>query len=603
MNGNRCKYLLVAALLTPESPAATQDLQVTASVDAEEIGVHDQLQLTISVSGPDSGNAQAPRLPRFAGFDVVGGPNVSTQFQWINGRTSSSRSYTYILLPRKTGKQTIDAIEVQAGGKVFRANPITVSVRAGSIQPSQPRSADPFSDEGLLPGRGGSGNEVFVEAEIDRKRAYPGQQVTLTYHLYTRVGVTGLQLEESPALTGFWLEEIDVDKNPRPERRIISGREYLDYVIKRQALFPNAPGKLKIPPATFAVSARTGGDFFGIFSQSETLYRKTDELFLEVLPLPAEQQPADFSGAVGSYNLTASVDKSEAATGDAVSLRVRLSGRGNLKMVPDITLPQLQDFTIYSSKQAANVRVLEGKWIGGEKTWEYVLVPKAPGEQLIPPITMVHFNPDKTVYETLRTAPLTIKVVRGADAGSVLSGLSGVGKQPLTRQGTDINFIKLSEPSLLASGRPIYRSPWYYVLFALPIAANIALVLYRRERRRQLSDIRLAKSRRARRTALVHLRKASKAGREDPRRFYDGAAMSLSGYLADRYNLPEIALASDQLERTLTAGGVKADLIREAIACLQECDFGRFVSASYSPERTRDLTRRIRRLIDSFEES
>ncbi len=603
MNADRCTYLLLAVLLAPAAAAATQDLQVTASVDAEEVGVQDQLQLTISVSGPDSGNAEAPRLPRFAGFDVVGGPNVGTQFQWINGRTSSSRSYTYTLLPKKPGKHTIDAIEVQAGGKVFRTDPITVSVRAGSVQPSQRRSADPFGGEGLLPGRGASGNEVFVEAEIDRNRAYPGQQVTLTYHLYTRVGVTGLQLQESPTLTGFWLEEIDVDKNPRPERRNIGGREHLDYVIKRQALFPNAPGKLKIPPATFAISARTGGDFFGIFSQSETLYRKTEELFLDVLPLPAEQQPADFSGAVGSYNLAASVDKSEAATGDAVSLHVRLSGRGNLKMVSDITLPRLQDFTIYSSKQAVNVRVFEGKWIGGEKTWEYVLVPKAPGEQLIPPITMVHFNPDKSVYETLRTAPLSIKVVRGSDAGGVLSGLSGVGKQPLTRQGTDINFIKLSEPSLLASRRPIYRSPWYYLLFALPIAANIALALYKRERRRQLSDIGLAKSRRARRTALAHLRKAAKAGREDPRRFYDDAAKSLSGYLADRYNLPEIALASDQLERTLTAGGVRPDLIGEALASLQECDFGRFVSASDSPEKTRELTRRIRKLIDALEES
>ncbi len=603
MNANRRKYKLLVVLLALASPAAAQDVQVTASVDAEEIGLQDQLQLAVSVSGPDSGSAEAPRLPRFAGFDVVGGPNISTQFQWINGRYSSSRSYTYILLPRKTGRHTIDAIEVQVGGRVFRADPITVNVRAGSVRPLQSRSADPLGDEGLLPSKEGSGNEVLVEAEVDRKRAYPGQQVTLTYHLYTRVAVTGLQLQENPPLTGFWLEEIDVDKNPRAERRIIGGREYLDYVIKRQALFPNAPGKLTIPSATFAISARTGGDLFGIFPQSETLYRRTNELFLEVLPLPAETRPADFSLAVGSFNLTASLDKNQAATGDAVSLRIRLSGRGNLKMVSDIALPQLQDFTIYSSKQAANLRVLEGKWIGGEKTWEYVLVPKAPGEQVIPPITLVHFNPDKAAYETLRTAPLDIKVVRGADAGVILSGLSGVGKQPLTRQGTDINFIKLSEPSLSAGHRPVYRSPWYYLLFALPIAANIALVLHKRERRRQLSDIGLAKRRRARRTALVYLRKALKAGREDPRRSYDGAARSLSGYLSDRFNLPEISLASDQLERTLTAKGIRPDLIREAIACLQECDFGRFVSASNSPEKTRDLIRRIRELIDAFEEN
>ncbi|NWG14223.1 MAG: protein BatD [Acidobacteria bacterium] len=603
MNACRFKYAVLAAsfMLAWASPA--QDVQVAASVDADEIGLQDRLQLTITVSGPDSGDAEAPRLPGFAGFDVVGGPSVSTQFQWINGRTSSSRSYTYILAPKKTGTHMIDAVEVRVGGKVFRTEPVAVKVRAGSVRPSQPRSIDPFGDEGLIPRRSASGNNVFVEAEIDRKRAYPGQQVTLTYHLYTRVGVTGLQLQESPPLTGFWLEEIDVDKNPRPERKIIGGNEYLDYVIKRQALFPNAPGKLKIPAATFAVSARTGGEFFGIFTQSETLYRKTNELSIEVLPLPAEQRPADFHGAVGSFNLTASLDKNQVAAGEAVSLLIRIAGRGNLKMVPDVALPQLLDFTIYSSKQAANVRVFEGKWIGGDKTWEYVLVPKAPGEQVIPPITLVHFDPEKNVYETLRTAPMPVKVVRGTGAGGALSGLSGIGKQPLTRQGTDINFIKLTEPSLSAARKPPYRSPWFYLLFALPLGANIALLLYRRERRRQLSDVGLARSRRARRTALARLRKAAKAGRENPRGFYDDAAASLSGYIADKFNVPEIALASDQLERTLTARGIGPELIREAIACLEECDFGRFVTASGSPERACQLTRRISKLINALEES
>jgi hypothetical protein len=303
---------------------------------------------------------------------------------------------------------------------------------------------------------------------------------------------------------------------------------------------------------TFAIAARTGGDFFGIFGQSETIYRKTDELALEVLPFPSQGRAPNFSGAVGSYNLTASLDRNEAATGDADTLHVKLAGRGNLKMVPDLTLPQLPDFTIYSSKQAANTRLLEGRWIGGEKAWEYVLVPKAPGEQTIPPLSFRYFDPERERYETLTTLPLALKVARAADGGGAITGLSGIGKQSLTRQGTDINFIKLSAGSISPQRPPAYGSLWYYALLAVPVAMNIGLLIYQRERRRQSSDVVLARSRKARRSALARLNGSVKAGRTDPRRFYDEAAAALSGYLGDKFNLPEIALASDNLDRTLS---------------------------------------------------
>jgi hypothetical protein len=602
MKADRLHWLLPAALLAAAVLARAQDVQVTASVDADTIGTQDQLQLTVNLSGPDSGDVEAPRLPQFPGFDVVAGPSVSTQFQWINGRASSSKGFTYVLVPQKPGSYTLGPVEVRAGGKTYRTQPVAVTVTSGSSRPATRRSFDPFGDESSMPRRPPGGNDVFVTAEIDSRRAYPSQQVTLTYRLFTQVGVTGLQLQESPPLNGFWVEEMEVATNQRGERKLVNGREYLEYLVKKQALFPNTPGTLKIPSVTFAIAARTGGDFFGIFGQSETIYRKTDELALEVLPFPSQGRAPNFSGAVGSYNLTASLDRNEAATGDAVTLHVKLAGRGNLKMVPDLTLPQLPDFTIYSSKQAANTRLLEGRWIGGEKAWEYVLVPKAPGEQTIPPLSFRYFDPERERYETLTTLPLALKVARAADGGGAITGLSGIGKQSLTRQGTDINFIKLSAGSISPQRPPAYGSLWYYALLAVPVAMNIGLLIYQRERRRQSSDIVLARSRKARRSALARLNGSVKAGRTDPRRFYDEAAAALSGYLGDKFNLPEIALASDNLDRTLSEKGVRTETIKETLACLQECDFGRFVSASAAPDKMRDLVRRTRSIIDTLEE-
>ncbi len=604
MKAVRC--LIFAVLWALRLPCAVaQDVQVTATVGSDVVGIDDQFQLTVTVSGKDSGNAETPRLPRMSGFKVVGGPSVSTQFQWINGRTSSTKSYIYILLPEKEGQFTIDPVEVRVDGKVYSTQPIPVRVAASSPRRARPSPSplNPFGDEGLPASSAASNEDVFVTAELDRSSAFPGQQATLSYHLYTRVGVTGLQLQESPPLTGFWVEDLQVESNPSGTRRVINGREYQEYVVKKQALFPTATGVLKIPPSTFAISAKSGGDFFGMFGQTETIYRKTKVLTLDVKPLPENGRPANFANAVGSFNLTSSIDKTKVATGEAVDLRIKLEGRGNLKMIPDIALPPMPDFTIYSSKSAANVRPFEGNQIGGDKTWEYVIVPKAPGEQTIPSLSFSYFDPERQRYETVATQALNLTAVRGADGGNTVLGLSGINKQNLTRQGTDINFIKLSADDLAVNRRLGYNSLWLLLLAALPLALNVGIYLYQKERSKESMNLAWARSRKARRVALDRLRKAEKAGRSEPRRFYDEAAAALSGYLANKFNLPEIAVTGDSLERTLAERSVAQDTVLETVSCLRECDFGRFVPASVSDDGILALAGRIRKVIDILEQA
>lgn len=597
--------LLVALVFLPADMNA-QDMQVTAAVSTDIIGVMDQLQLTITASGGDSGQAQAPRLPRLQGLRVVGGPSLSTQYQWINGRSTSSKSFIYILLAEKEGQFTIDPVEVAVGSKIYKTQPITVRVTSASRAPApsaRTLPADPFGAED--PGRRTqvAGDDVYVTAELDRTTCYPGQQVTLTYHLYTQVNVTGLQLQENPPLTGFWVENLEVSSKPTAVPKVVNGKEYLDYVVKKQALFPNTAGKLKILPSTFAISVKSTGDFFGLFGQTDTLYRKTKEIGLEVKPLPAQNRPQGFNNAVGSFALAGELNKSEAAAGDAVSLRVTLSGRGNLKEIPDIPLPTMPDLTIYSSKREDNVRPVTGDLIGGEKTWEYVIVPKIPGDHTIPSISFSYFDPERESYETVITTPMPLKVSRGSDTGNEIAGLSGIQKQNLTRQGTDINFIKLSGAELKSRQEPLYRSAWFYALAALPLLFNVGVFLYQREQTRQSMDVVLARSRKAKRLALARLRKAEKTGRLEPRRFYDEAAQAFAGYLGDRFNLPEIAVTADSLERAMRERAIAAEAVAETVAALQQCDFGRFVAASPAAQQRSMLSDRIRKIIDTLERS
>lgn len=598
--------ILFWALAVAAMAADLQEVQVAAAVSADTVGVQDQFQLTVRVSGSDLADVAPPRLPRLRGLRVVAGPSISTQFQWINGRSSHSKSFIYVLMPETEGQFRIEPIEVQVGKRIYRTEPIDVRVTAASAAPParRPGFTDPFGEPDLEPLQPRPrGDEVFVTAELDRASAYVGQQVTLSYYLYTQVSVTGLQLQDHPPLNGFWVEDLEVESDPVGTRKVVDGREYVAYLIKKQALFPNTHGRLTIPPASFAVSARAAGGFFGIFGQSETLYRKTRETVLQVRPLPSAGQPPDFTNAVGSFALSARLDKAEAATGDAVTLEIRLSGSGNMKMIPDIPLPPMPDFTVYSSKRVDNVRPDAAGRIGGEKSWEYVLIPKVPGTHTIPRLSFSFFDPEAAGYRSVTTEPLTLRVARGSDTGGALAGFSGGGKQNLTRQARDINFIKLAGGRLRAGARPAYQAPWFYALAALPVLFNIGILLHRRSHARLAANPALVRSRKARALALARLKRALRAGRAEPRRFYDEAARALSGYLEDKFQLPEIALTGDVLERTLAGKGIAPEVVRETTACLQDCDFGRFVSASPAPEKMARLAQRIRNAIEGLERS
>lgn len=594
-------FLLLAALAA-SLPA--QEVRVTASVSANTVGSQDQFQLTVTVSGASLGDIAPPRLPRLRGIQVVAGPSTSTQFQWINGRSSQSKSFVYILLPEREGQYRIDSIEVPVGDKVYRTEPIDVRVTARSPGPAArtPSFPDLFSEPAPDTQRARpTGDEVFVRAELDRPSAYVGQQVTLSYYLYTQVSVTGLQLQENPPLTGFWVEDLEVDASPTGERRVVNGRECLAYLVKQQALFPNTAGRLSVPSVTFAISAKSVGNFLGLFGQTETLYRKTPEAMLEVKSLPLQDRPADFSDAVGSFTLSSEINRKEVATGEAVTLQVKVAGAGNLKIIPDFKLPPLSDFTVYASKSTQNSHPDPRRQVGGEKTWEFVLIPKVPGQHTLPVLAFSFFDPDRNRYETVRTAPLELRVVRGSEDAGLLGSAGGAGKTELRRQGTDINYIKLSARALGPAPALPFRSAWFFLIAVAPLALNAGLLLHRRERSRQSANLPLARSRRAASVALRRLKQAVREGRREPKLFYDGAAVAFAGYLEDKFDLPEIAVTGDMLERTLGDRGVPPDSVAEVKGCLEACDFGRFVSASPLPVTMAALAQRIREAIRTLE--
>ena len=405
-----------AALLLVLAPAAwAADFTLRSEVDARKVGVEDQLQLTITVeggNGPDE-----VKLPALTNLEVVGGPSQSTQVTVVNGRFSQSRSTAYALRPRAVGKAQVGP--VRAGDQTAPAIEIEVvagRLRQGEPQRRDPFGIDPFGDpfEEMLgrPQRERTPPKLILQSTPSRTRLHVGEPLVLTYSLLTQATVTDLQFKQGPQLAGFWVEDLERPESPLSgEAATFDGESYRRFPVLRKLLFPTKAGTLAIPAATFRINLARRG----FFDNAEVVERSTQPITVTVDPLP---DVAGFSGAVGRYRATASLDRDRMPLGEAATLRFRVEGTGNLKWVdrgPDVTLKGARVFAPQSKSELK--ATADG--IAGSRTWEFVVVPETSGTVEVPPLSFSYFDPQAGRVVTADTGPLALRVEGGtAVAGS-----------------------------------------------------------------------------------------------------------------------------------------------------------------------------------------
>ena len=565
-----------------------QEVSVTAELSPNPVDVDEQVSLTITVVG---GGAERPQIQKINGLKLVGGPSVSNQFQWINGQSSSSQSFTYVLLPESEGTVKVPAIAVRAGGKTYQTAEITLKVvKEATGQSQAPRRRSPFSvfdDMGLdedspLRDRTPRRAEVLTVGEVDKRSAFVGEQVTLTYKILTQLPITQIEVKEIPSLNGFWVEEIEVPKNPTAANRVINGKQYAEYVIKKQALFPTREGVLQIPSATFGLVVRTSsGGFFSLGAQ-ESVFRKTEPIPVKVAALPEAGKPAAFNGAVGNFKLESAIDKSTAETGDALNLKITLSGTGNLKTITEFPLPDLPGFKIYSSKSNDQVTV-RNDVLQGSKSWEYVIIPQAPGKERIPELKFFYFSPTAKQYREGSAPGLEVAVVKGK-GGAVGEVMQSTLQQGIVKRGSDINYIKLASGPLKDRSRRLYQSAWVWVGLLVPLLFNAGMLLYTSHQARVRQDVTSFRSRRAARVAEKRLAEAQACLKNQQYgQFHSILESSIGGYLSDKFNLPQIEITTQQIKRFMEERNLNSHLAEEVAALLEECNFARY--APVQPDR------------------
>ena len=455
----RGAWRAVAALLLALAPVtASAAFTLRTEVNARRIGVLDQVQLTITVEG--SGAPDEVELPPLANLDVVAGPSQSTQVSIVNGRMSQSRSTTYVLQPRAVGRAEVGALRV--GDQVAPAIPIEVV--AGSARPPQRQRQDPFGmspfgdpfeemlgrrRERAAPAR------LLVEAAPSRTRLRVGEPLVLTYSLYTQTSVTDLQFKNAPQYTGFWVEDLERPQaSPSGEAATVGGESYRRFPILRKLLFPTKAGTLTIPPASF----RIGLARQGFFDSGGAVERATQPLTITVEALP---DAAGFSGAVGRFRASASLDRDVVPLGEAATLRFRVEGTGNLKWIERGPEVVAKGARVFPPQAKSDLRTT-AEGISGSRTWEFVVVPETSGTVEVPALSFSYFDPSAGRIVVALTSPLALRVEGGTVAAGLTSTPSrAIGALPL-RSELDLH----PAGALAVSGR------------MLALAAGLALLLH-----------------------------------------------------------------------------------------------------------------------------
>lgn len=615
---------LILLLLLGVRAVPGQEISVTAEVSRTRVTVDETLILTVTVSGSGVGDVPNPVLPDMQPFIVIGSTSsTSSSFNLVNGQLSSSRSvrFIYQLKPRRTGTFVIDAAEVTLDGVTHETTPITIEVTPGAPGTSQPGAtrAAPSggsSSTAASPSQDAAGtpdleDTVYIRTTLDKKRAYQGEQVTVTYTLYTRLGLSNARYDVVPSYTGFWMEELFSAHHLDFMEEIIGGRRFAVAKLREIALFPTVTGELKLEPLAMICDVQAersrrslfdsflSDPFDTFFSTTRQIRVVSGEQTVRVLPLPAAGRPEGFRNAVGDFSLKAMVDHATTEVNQPVTLTIELTGEGNLKTVEDPELPPLGDFKEYQSGNRAEY-ASGGLGISGTKTWDHVLIPTAAGDYTIASLSFPFFDPDTDAYRVATTDPVTISVLPASGAQAAVVDMP---RRSVVRQiREDIQYIKPETVFLGDQGEVLFRSTWYLLLHVLPVAAILATVLYRSHAHRLRRDTGLARRRRAKSTALNLLRRSReqlKQGALD--QAFTGISNALYGYVADKCNLPTAGLTSPRVVELLRERGVDEEAAALVRDCLDACDLARFAPTAHTAEHAGDLVDKARNGIESIE--
>ena len=547
------------------------------------VAVGEQFRLSYTVNTQDVSEFRAGAIPDE--LEVLIGPNRSMQssYQMINGHTSSTSSitYTYIVAATKNGTYTIPPAHVVVNGKSIASNAIKIQVSGTPQSGSSARQRQNDDDGGEMRDAGShiSGSDLFIKVTANKKRIHEQEPVLLTYKVYTLVQLTQLR-GDMPDLKSFYTQEVDLPQQKNFTIENVNGRPYRTCTWSQYVMFPQMTGKLQIPSITFegiVIQQNRNVDPFEAFFNGGSGYVEVKKkivapgIEIQVDPLPT--RPANFSGGVGQFNVSAQLNKTETKANDPVSMRIIVSGTGNLKLIkqPIVNIPK--DFDKYDPKITDQTK-LTANGLEGSKIYDILIVPRHQGKYEIPPVEFTYFNTATNKYETAKSEGFTLDVAKGSGAGTV-SDFSG--QEDLQELNKDIRYIKTGPADVQGLDDFFFGSVAYWVSLAVLALIFISLFVIFRQRAIDNANVTKMRGKKANKVATKRLKKASKLMKDNkPSEFYDEVLRALWGYVGDKLSMPVEQLSHDNISQRLAERQVDESTIAQFIEALDECEFERY---------------------------
>lgn len=589
----KTKYILFIIFLILGQLSFGQKFETQLSSNKIQVGQ----RLKVSYVLDDKGSNF--RGPKFNGFNILSGPNQSTSMQIVNGNMSSSITYSYILQGAQMGTYTIKGAKIEVNGKVFTSNDVQVTVVKNKSQPqasNQPQNQPQQQQQRQQQQSNKQQNQIsstelnenlFIKVFSNKTKVFIGEEIIVTYKVYTRVNIVNNGINKLPDFTGFWAQDIESAKQGRLEQTTYKGVPFNVATIKQTALVPQKSGKLEIDPLVMDVVVRIKDNnrprsifdqFFGGFKDIN--YKiSSNKIVIESMPLPNNGKPKDFTGAIGKFNISSQIDKDSLEANDAINFKVTYSGTGNIKFVqaPKINFPP--DFEVYDPKASEKVNV-NASGISGNKTFEYLIIPRHEGKFTIPAINFSYFDITSKSYKTLNTKPFSIQVGKSNNTDEA-TAYRTLKKEEIKLLGKDIRFIKTNLQELEEKKSSLFNSPIHYLGIGFPSLALILFLIFAKTKQKSNSELLDAKSKKAAKLAAKKLKDAQqelKSGNKEA--FYEKLLQGLYDYFSDKLSIAIADLSAETIEKSLKKYNAPQELIDETKEVISICEMARFAPVS-----------------------
>lgn len=573
------RYSSIILLLLISCVALAQTITVSAPSNVEA-GENFRVSFKINTQDVDDFKSS---LRSTDVVEIIAGPYTSSEssFRMVNGHTSSSSSitYTYTLYAHKSGVFNIPAAQAKAGGKTITSSPAKVTVvgTASAKHNGAPKMHQEEDSRQQMKSAGSpiTGNDLFIKVSANKKQVYEQEPILLTYKVYTLVDLTQLE-GKMPELTGFHTQEIPLPQQKSFHIENVNGRPYRAVTWSQYVMYPQMTGKLEIPSITFkgiVVQQNRAVDPFEAFFNGGSGYVEVKRnivapaINIDVLPLP--QKPANFSGGVGKFNITAQVNKTELKAGDPLSLRIVVGGNGNLKLIKQPVVNFPKDWDKYDAKVTDKTK-LTSNGLEGNMVYDILAVPRNQGHYTIPPVELTYYDTSSRSYKTVKTQSFDIEVSKGNGSGSAIVDYSNDAPK-------DIRGIKTGVAKVHSVGNYFFGTTYYIICLLVPFLSFVALLVIFRKRAADNADIVKMKGKKANKVATKRLRTANRLMQQGKaNEFYDEVLKALWGYVSDKMNIAVAKLTRDNISEKLSYHNVDDATIQMFIGALDECEFMRY---------------------------